>query len=294
MDPSFEVIAGRLYLIPAKGLLENLKPEIMSKFRGSFKYISDSFEIPSRKAPFEIEVVVDDECEVCPIAVEAVAELVAKYENITAKIYNMTYTNPPWEVTATPDFRINGRVKFTGIPLDQREINKHFSKTLREAYVLTHPKLEWLVNRLREFGERHGLRRNPNDVAYMNLIYKLLKNIDEYGYPFCPCRPLKRVEGATPEQIYELNKDKVCPCTYALADIARMGHCICGMFWTREKVDEYIKQRLERYGWIVKEIDTMQSMLSELKKRIVTGRAREVAEALLYKVQLIFSGLPDE
>ena len=295
MEAEVEVVENRLHLIPPKGILAELKPVILKKFNGGkFKYITNGFRIPSNKMRFEIEAVVDDDCEVCPAAVEMLSELVARFDNITAKIYNITYTKPPFEpITATPTFRINRKVRFTGIPLDPDSINKYFSEFLKEAYIVTHPKLNWLIDRIRRYAEIHGYRRNPNDVAYMNLIYRLLKNIDEYGYPYCPCRPLKKVEGATPQQIYELNKDKICPCIYAPIDIKKRGTCLCGLFWSREKVDEYIKKRLEKYGWIIGEIDQVQKALEELKKRVVSGRGRVLAESIINKLQEIYVSLPD-
>jgi len=289
-----EVIGGRIHLIPPKGILLELKPVIESKFNGGeFKFITDGFKLPSDRVTFEIETVVDDDCEICPAAVELISELAAKFENVIAKVYNITYIESPFPVSATPAFRINKRVRFTGIPLDPEGISRYFSEFLKEAYVTTHPKLQWLIERIRKFAEIHGYMRNPNDIAYINLVYKLLKNIDEYGHPYCPCRPLKKKLGMSKEEIYELNKDKICPCIYAPMDIKKRGHCLCGLFWTKEKVDEYIKKRLEKYGWILNEIDQVQRALEELKKRVVSGRGRVLAESIINKLQDIYVSLPD-
>jgi len=288
-------VIGRVHLIPPKGILAELKPVVLEKFNGGeFKYIGENFRLPSDRMKFEIEAVVDDDCDVCPAAVELLSELAAKFENVVAKVYNITYVKSPFEpITATPTFRINGKVRFTGIPLDPDGINRYFSEFLKEAYIVSHPKLQWLVDRIRRYAEMHGYRRNPNDVAYMNLVYKLLKNIDEYGHPYCPCRPLKKEPGMSKEEIYELNKDKICPCIYAPMDIKKRGHCLCGLFWTKEKVDEYIKKRLEKYGWILNEIDQVQRALEELKKRVVSGRGRVLAESIINKLQDIYVSLPD-
>jgi len=290
-----EVIGERVYLIPPRGILEQLKSIVTEKFNGGeFKYVLNNFMIPSTKATFEIEAVVDDECEICPTAVELLSELSARYKNIISKVYNITYISPPFEpITATPTFRINGKIRFTGIPLDPESMNKYISEFLKEAYVSTHPKLQWLTDRIRDYAESHGYKRNPNDVAYMNLIYKLLKNLDDYGYPYCPCRPLKKNPGMNSEEIYELNKDKICPCVYAQMDIARQGHCLCGLFWTKEKVDEYIRMRLEKYGWIIDDIESIESALEELKKRVVSGRSKVLVESIINKLQDIYVSLPD-
>ena len=287
-----EVVGGRLHLIPPRGILERLKPTILGKFGGECcKYVD--FELPSSKARFLVETVVDDTCEVCPVAIEIVSELAAKFENVVVKIYNVSYVQSPFKFKATPAFRINEKVRFTGIPLDPSEIPKYFFEQLKEAYIVTHPKIAWLIERLRRFGETYGYTRHPNETAYGNILYKLLKNLDEYGYPFCPCRPLKLVEGATQQQIYEMNKDKVCPCPYAHTDIKKYGHCLCGLFWTREKAGEYVKKRLQQYGWIIGEIETIQKQLEELKKRVVSGRGKQLAETIPHKIQEIYLTLPD-
>jgi len=287
-----EVIEGRFYLIPPKGILENLKPVVVEKFNGGdLKYIGNGFGLPSDKMTFNIECVVDDDCEICPTAVEILAELAARFRNVVVKVYNITYVEKPFEpITATPAFRINGKVKFSGIPLDPEGINLYFSEFLKEAYISTHPKLNWLLDRIRRFAEIYGYMRNPSDSAYMNIIYRLLKNIDDYGYPFCPCRPLRQSDEG---RIYELNKDRVCPCRYVHIEIKTKGHCLCGLFWSKEKVDEYIKNRLSKYGWLIKEIDKVQKALEELKKRVISGRGRILAETVINKLQEIYVSLPE-
>lgn len=289
-----EVVGGRIHLIPPKGILEKMKPTILSKFDGECcKYIDAHFEMPSSKAKFLVEAVVDDTCEICPTAIEVLSELAAKFENVTVKIYNASHVKPPFNITATPAFRINGKVQFTGIPLDPSRISEYFAEHLKEAYVLTHPKLNWLIERLKKFGETYGYHRTPNNVAFINIIYKLLRNIDLYGYPFCPCRPIRVVEGATQQQIYEMNKDKICPCPHAHIDIKRHGHCLCGLFWSPKKVAEYVKMRLQRYGWIIKEIEIVQKQLEELKKRVVGGGGKRLAESILHRIQDIYLAIPD-
>ena len=63
----------------------------------------------------------------------------------------------------------------------------------------------------------------------------------------------------------------------------------CGLYWTKEKVDEYIRKRLERYGWIIREIENVQKALEELKKRVVTGRGKVVVESIINKLQEIYA-----
>jgi len=288
-----EVMLGRLYLIPPKGMLEELKPVITRKLNGERKLLNGGFEIPSPKFSFEIEAIIDDGCSICPVAVEFLAEVVAKYSNVTAKIYNASYVDPPFEISATPAFRINGKVKFTGLPLDPQGMNRYFSEFMKEAYLLSHPKLQDLLESLRRFGEANGFKRNPNTPSFMNIVYRLLKNIDEYGYPYCPCRPLRKKPGMSLEEIYELNKDKICPCVYAKTEVKTRGCCLCSLYWSKEKVEEYVKQRIEKYGWIIKEIERVEKALEELKKRVIEGRGKMLAESIINKLNEIYAFLPD-
>jgi len=282
-----EVMLGRLYLIPPKGMLEELKPVITKKLNGEYSLLNGDFEIPSPKFSFEVEAIIDDGCSICPVAVEFIAEVVAKYSNVTAKIYNASYVDPPFEISATPAFRINGKVKFTGLPLDPQGMNRYFSEFMKEAYLLSHPKLQDLLESLRRFGEANGFKRNPNTSSFMNIVYRLLKNIDEHGYPYCPCRPL-RGNGEI-----ELNRDRVCPCIYAKTEVKTRGYCLCGLYWSNEKVEEYVKQRIEKYGWIIKEIERVEKALEELKKRVIEGRGKMLAESIINKLNEIYAFFPD-
>ena len=281
-------------LIPPRGVLADLRDIVERKVRGKdgFEWVNERLRIPVERS-FEVEMAVDDECEVCPHAVAIVSEIAAKYRNVTVKIYNIDYVEPPFEVNATPAFRINGKVRFNGVPLDPREVNRFFTDMFSEAYVTTHPRLKELIERIEGFAKKHGYVRNPNDRAYISVIAKLLRNIDRYGHPFCPCRPLKRVEPTTPEKLYEANRDKVCPCIYVHSDIKERGHCLCGLFWTREKARQYIANRVQSKGWIIKEIENLQELLNELKRRVVTGRGRILAETIIQKMQEIYMALED-
>ena len=187
MSSCVESIGNRVFLIPPKGVLEKLKHVILARFSGEKKFV-ESLEVPCYR-PMLIELVVDDACSVCPHAVEFVAGLAASCNFITVKIYNMSYVEPPFPVQATPIFRVNERVLWVGIPItgDFKVIEEY----LKEAYIETHPELEKLVEKLKQFAELYNLFRNPNDDQFKQLLYKLLVNIDRYGYPYCPCRPIK-------------------------------------------------------------------------------------------------------
>lgn len=295
MSASGSETINNVVLIPCKGLTEKMKPRIEAILLSRVPRYLKGFELPSPKARFSIELVVDDDCEVCPVAIEVFTELAALFpENVELKIYNASYVEPPFDITATPATRINNVVRFYGIPVDDEKLRKYLHTYVTEAYVRTHPRLQELLTRLQSFAEKHGYYRNPNDTQFMYLIAKLLKNIDLYGYPFCPCRPLRKVAGATPERIYELNKDKVCPCIYVYSDIQRYGHCLCGLFWSREAFEKYVSERLARYGWMIEEIAKIEKVLPELRKRIIGGRARPLLESIINKLQHIYVSLDEE
>lgn len=65
----------------------------------------------------------------------------------------------------------------------------------------------------------------PKNPAFLNdVISGLAANRKRYGYYLCPCR-----EGWG---IKEKDRDIVCPCRYAAADIEDHGHCYCGLFFS--------------------------------------------------------------
>jgi len=289
-----ESIGNRVFLIPPKGVLEKVKHAILARFGSGEKKFVESLEVPCYR-PMLIELVVDDNCGVCPMAIEFVVELAASCNFITVKIYNMSYVEPPFPIQATPTFRVNERVLWVGIPIagDFKVIEEY----LKEAYVETHPELEKLIERLKQFAELHNLFRNPNDDQFKQLLYKLLVNIDRYGYPYCPCRPIKIPKpSASKEEVYELNKDKVCPCIYALTDVKLHGHCLCGLFWSKEAVDRYINGRATKYGYALKAIEDVEKVYSyrELRIRVLTGGARKYLESWIRKLEELYMMLSED
>ena len=283
-----EVLFDRVYLIPPRGLLEKAKRVILEKLNsGVLKYLSD-IEIPCSRSML-VELVVDDECEICPVAVEIIGELIAKCDKVVSKIYNISYVKEPFNISATPTFRVNGRVTWIGVPTGDMSI---FSDMLIEAYIRTHPDLEKLILKLKSFAEQYEFSRCPNETIYKKLLYKLLSNIDKYGYPYCPCRPLK--VAATTQEILELNRDKICPCIYAVTDVKLKGRCLCGLFWSKSEIDKYISERSEKYKSIIAEIDSIGEDLRELKIRVITGGSKRFLEAVIRRLERLYFYLPED
>jgi ferredoxin-thioredoxin reductase catalytic chain len=68
----------------------------------------------------------------------------------------------------------------------------------------------------------HGWRLNPDQDFRAGLLGGLTTNFKRYGYFLCPCRDsLGRREA---------DRDVICPCNYAEADIAEYGHCFCALY----------------------------------------------------------------
>jgi ferredoxin-thioredoxin reductase catalytic subunit len=286
----------RIVLIPPKGILEKSKGVILKKLNGGEKMWVKGIEIPCTQSFSLVEVVVDDTCEVCPMAIEFVSELVAVCPYVNVKLYNISYVDSPFPVKVTPTFRINGSYIFEGMPISEA-YNKVLEEYLKEAYIRTHPQLEELLSRVQAFAKANNLYRVPNTTAFKRLLYKLLMNIDRYGYPYCPCRPLKIPKpDATKEEIYELNKDKVCPCTYALTDVKLHGHCTCGLFWSKEAVDKYIAGREQSYAYVLKKIGELSKTFTfkELATRMLTGESRKYLEAWIRALEELYTLIPED
>jgi len=286
----------RIVLIPPKGILEKNKGVILKKLNGDEKMWVKGIEIPCTQSFSLVEVVVDDDCEVCPMAIEFVSELAATCPYVNVKLYNITYVDSPFPVRVTPTFRINGGYIFEGMPISAMQ-NRILEEYLREGYIRTHPQLNDVFSKVQSFAKSNNLYRVPNTTVFKRLLYKLLINIDRYGYPYCPCRPLKIPRpSASKEEIYELNKDKVCPCIYALSDIRMRGHCLCGLFWSKEAVDRYIEERQKKYGAIIKRLEEFEKVFSyrELATRILTGESRKFLEAWIKTLEELYPYLPED
>lgn len=69
---------------------------------------------------------------------------------------------------------------------------------------------------------RRGWELNRDEEFLGSLIEGLEANLGRLGYLQCPCRLSwdDRVK----------DRDIICPCAYAEADIAEHGHCFCSLF----------------------------------------------------------------
>lgn len=72
---------------------------------------------------------------------------------------------------------------------------------------------EEFIERIKKFAETHSLGFGSKKNVLIEAILK------KEGY--CPCRRVR-----TPETL--------CPCAYALEEIAKNGRCMCGLFVRRD------------------------------------------------------------
>lgn len=81
---------------------------------------------------------------------------------------------------------------------------------------------------------RHqGWVRNPDTELTRRIEAGLLVNHQRYGYFLCPCRDGDGDRTA--------DKDIVCPCTWAQADIDEYGQCFCGLYLAPDWQERQVK-----------------------------------------------------
>lgn len=103
------------------------------------------------------------------------------------------------------------------------------------------------VDQTRQFiqkaAKKNGWVANPDDEFRETIAEGLTTNVNRVGYYLCPCR-----DG---EGDRRADRDIMCPCVYAKADIEEYGQCFCGLFLSEEKAQEQpleVHQIPERRG----------------------------------------------
>lgn len=85
---------------------------------------------------------------------------------------------------------------------------------------------------------RHrGWRVNPDPLLSSDILNGLATQSARFGLPYCPCRD---IEGGPEDQ------DLVCPCPYAVPDLAEHGQCYCGLFLAEGKASADVTSIPER------------------------------------------------
>ena len=75
---------------------------------------------------------------------------------------------------------------------------------------------------MEKYASSQGYKLNPDDKIVSAILKGLIRNKEEKGFRYCPCRPLSG----------DVNEDSkiVCPCIYHKDEIAKDGHCHCNLF----------------------------------------------------------------
>lgn len=85
---------------------------------------------------------------------------------------------------------------------------------------------------------RHrGWLVNPEESMTGTLVAGLASQASRYGHPYCPCRDVDGVAA---------DRDVICPCVYAEADIAEHGQCYCALFLSPAKDASTVQSIPER------------------------------------------------
>jgi len=95
--------------------------------------------------------------------------------------------------------------------------------------------IETYQETLRKHAESRGLIMNPDQATVRPLLEGLLANGERYRLRTCPCRP------AVGD--IENDRDIVCPCVYAEADVTEYGACYCWLFVSPEWIEGSIPHR---------------------------------------------------
>ncbi len=89
----------------------------------------------------------------------------------------------------------------------------------------------------RQVAKHRGWTVNADEAMAGTLVEGLSQQSQRYGSPYCPCRD---VDGT------EADRDVVCPCVYAAADIAEHGQCYCALFLDPQKDPDTVHSIPER------------------------------------------------
>ena len=85
------------------------------------------------------------------------------------------------------------------------------------------------IERARVVAEEHGYMLNPDIKRTRKIANLLVKNEEEYGKRYCPCKQSHPVDPG---------QDVVCPCPDMDDEIARDGHCHCWLFFRKPAAED--------------------------------------------------------
>jgi ferredoxin-thioredoxin reductase catalytic chain len=86
--------------------------------------------------------------------------------------------------------------------------------------------LDQVRRRAEADAKTYGYYLTPQPELLMGFLEGLKTNEDRYGYPLCPCR--------LTSNIFEYDRDIICPCDYRDPDVAQYGACYCRLYVNKE------------------------------------------------------------
>jgi ferredoxin-thioredoxin reductase catalytic subunit len=81
---------------------------------------------------------------------------------------------------------------------------------------------EELIKQFKEHAKENGISLNPDEKVVERIIGGLLRNKEQYGEMYCPCR---RVTGDKAE-----DSKKICACFWHKDEVEKDGHCFCNLY----------------------------------------------------------------
>lgn len=91
---------------------------------------------------------------------------------------------------------------------------------------MTQTTIEKVRKRAEADAKTFGYYLTPDADLLQGLLEGLKTNEERYGYPSCPCRLAANV--------FEYDRDIICPCDYRDPDVAEFGACYCRLYVNRE------------------------------------------------------------
>lgn len=156
-----------------------------------------------------------------PILEKISEELGGKFILAKVNVDNIPLTAQKFKVEKIPTVILfkNGKPVsgFVGVR-PESSIKEWLGKELRKGT----SDIGKIIEEYEKYAKEKGFRLNPNRETVEGVIRGLLENERKYGKRYCPCR---RVSGE-PEKDDKI----VCPCSYHLKEIEKIGHCLCDLF----------------------------------------------------------------
>src|SRR4030042_5407221 len=91
---------------------------------------------------------------------------------------------------------------------------------------MTQTTIEKVQKRAEADAKTFGYYLTPDADLLQGLLEGLKTNEERYGYPSCPCRLAANV--------FEYDRDIICPCDYRDPDVAEFGACFCRLYVNKD------------------------------------------------------------